>query len=133
MLSSEQQQPKKKTRSGSEQRQRDEIIPVRCKKPEAVAIRANAKAARQKPSGFLRALGTGWQRPDERRPKLPELAPFREAYGKLAIALSNAAQLLKLANRGQYPDIPEVRETHQKINRLCDELIALMRGYAGDC
>ena len=124
--------PPKKKRSGSEKRQRDQIIPVRCKAPEAAIIRANAEAARQKPCGFLRSLGTGCQRPDERRPRLPELAPFREVYGKLSIACSNAAQLLRLANRGEYPDIPEVRETHQKINRACDELLALMRGYSGD-
>lgn len=124
--------PKKKKRSGSEKRQRDAIIPVRCKPEEAAAIRDNAAAARQKPSGFLRSLGTGQQRPNERRPSLPELAPFRETYGKLAIACSNAAQLLRLANRGEYPDIPEVRDTHTKLNAAADQLLALMRGYSGD-
>jgi len=63
---------------------------------------------------------------------LPQLAPFREVYGKLAVACSNAHQLLKLANRGEYPDIPEVKETHTKLNKLADELLALIRGYSGD-
>jgi len=53
-------------------------------------------------------------------------------YGKLAVACSNAHQLLKLANRGEYPDIPEVKETHTKLNKLADELLALIRGYSGD-
>jgi hypothetical protein len=124
--------PKKGARSGSERRQRDEIIAVRCNPPEAALIRANAAAAHLRASGFLRVLGTGRTRSKERRPALPEIAPFREAYGKLAIACSNAHQLLKLANRGEYPDIPEVRETHTKLNRLADELLALIRGYSGD-
>lgn len=125
--------PPRKKRSGSETRQRDEIIPVRCKAAEAELIRANAAAVALTACAFLRSLGTGQQRPTERRPRLPELAPFRATYGKLAIACSNAAQLLKLANRGEYPDIPEVRETHKKMNMLVDELTALLRGYSGDC
>ncbi len=125
--------PKKHRRSGSEKRQRDEIIPVRCKEPEAALIRENAAAAHLKPCGFLRMLGTGFQRPNEQRPRLPELAPFRAVYGKLAIACSNVAQLLRLANRGEYPDISEVRETHAKLNAAADELLALLRGYSGDC
>jgi hypothetical protein len=124
--------PKKRNRSGSENRQRDEIIPVRCKAPEAAIIRANAAAVRLHACGFLRMLGTGQQRPNERRPFLPEMVPFREVYGKLAIACSNAAQLLRLANRGEYPDIEEVRETHKKLNMVADELLAIIRGYSGD-
>jgi hypothetical protein len=124
---------KQRKRSGSEKRQRDEIIPVRCKSEEAAIIRENAKAAHQKPCGFLRSLGTGFKRPDERRPKLPELIPFRQIYGKLGIECSNAAQLLRLANRGEYPDIAEVRDTHTKLNAIADELLAFMRGYSGDC
>jgi hypothetical protein len=125
-------QPKKRRRSGSEKRQRDEVLRVRCKKAEAAIIRENAAAVRLKPCGFLRFLGTGFQRPNERRPRLPELAPFQQTYGKLAIACSNAAQLLRLANRGEYPDIEEVRETHTKLNALADELLALIQGYSGD-
>jgi hypothetical protein len=124
--------PPKKKRSGSETRQRDEIIPVRCKAPEAAMIRANASAVRLRPSGFLRMLGIGRPRPNERRPPLPELAPFQRVYGKLAIACSNAYQLLRLANRGEYPDIEEVRDTHRKLNQVADELLAVIRGYSGD-
>jgi hypothetical protein len=124
--------PPKKKRSGSEKRQRDEIIPVRCKAPEAATIRANAAAVRLRACGFLRMLGTGQQRPNERRPRLPELLPFTQALGKLGIYCSNAHQLLKLANRGEYPDIDEVRETHKKLNMIADELLAILRGYSGD-
>jgi hypothetical protein len=124
--------PPKSKRSGSEKRQRDEIIPVRCNAPEAAMIRANAAAVRLRPCGFLRMLGTGRPRPNERRPPLPELAPFQKAYGKLAIACSNVHQLLRLANRGEYPEIEEVRETHRKLNQVADELLAVIRGYSGD-
>jgi hypothetical protein len=123
----------KNKRSGSEKRQRDKLIPVRCSAPEAEMIRANAAAVRLRPSGFLRMLGTGRTRPNERRPALPELAPFQKAYGKLAIACSNVHQLLRLANRGEYPDIEEVRETHRELNQVADELLAVIRGYSGDC
>ena len=123
---------KKRKRSGSEKRQRDEMIRVRCKKTEAAIIKQNAAAVQLKACGFLRMLGTGFQRPNERRPRLPELLPFTQLAGKLGIACSNAAQLLRLANRGEYPDIAEVRETHTKLNRLADELAAFIRGYAGD-
>jgi hypothetical protein len=124
--------PPKKSRSGSEKRQRSGLIPVRCNALEAEMIRANAAAVRLRPSGFLRMLGTGRQRPNERRPSLPELAPFQKAYGKLAIACSNVHQLLRLANRGEYPDIEEVRDTHRELNRVADELLAVIRGYSGD-
>jgi hypothetical protein len=95
-------------------------------------IRANAASARLRACGFLRMLGTGQQRPNERRPRLPELLPFTQALGKLGIHCSNSHQLLKLANRGEYPDIDEVRETHKKLNMIADELLAILRGYSGD-
>ncbi len=126
--------PKKKRKSsGSEKRQRDEIIPVRCKPPEAAIIRKNAAAIRLKPSGFLRFVGTGFQRPKERRPKLPELAPFRQAYSGLGVPCSNIAQLLRLANCGEYPDIEEVRQSHTKLNAAADALLAFIESYSGDC
>jgi hypothetical protein len=124
---------KQKKRSGSETRQRERVISVRVYESEGAIIEDNAAAVALTPCGFLRSLGTGQQRPAERRPRLPELVPFREVYGKLAIARSNAAQLLRLANRGDYPDIEEVRQTHKKLNMLADELTALLRGYSGDC
>jgi hypothetical protein len=126
------QPPPKKKRSGSETRQRGKIISVRCYDHEVVKIEANAAAVDLCCSSFLRVLGTGERRSHERRRRLPELLPFTQAFGKLGIHCSNAYQLLKLANRGEYPDIAEVRETHKKLNMIADELLAIIRGYSGD-
>lgn len=127
------QLPKKKKRSGSEKRQLDAVLRVRCKKSDAAIIKENAAAVRLRVSGFLRMLGTGFQRPKERRPKLPELLPFKQAYSGLGVPCSNAAQLLRLANRGEYPDIEEVRDTHTKLNAAADALLAFIQSYSGDC
>jgi mobilization protein NikA len=124
--------PPKRNRRGSERRQRDRIIGVRCRQPEAAIIEANASAVDLCPSAFLRSLGTGRQRSHERRRPLPELQPFTRALGKLGIHTSNAHQLLKLANRGEIPDVEELRETHQKLNTAADELLAIIRDYSGD-
>lgn len=121
-----------KTRHGSEKRQRERIIGVRCKEREAAIIEANAAAVDLCASAFLRTLGTGQQRSHERRRPLPELKPFVQAFGKLGIHTSNAHQLLKLANRGEIPDVQELRETHRKLNMAADELLAVIRGYSGD-
>src|SRR5579863_1601726 len=88
-------------RRGSEKRQREKIISVRCKDSEAALIEANAAAVDLCASAFLRTLGTGRPRSQERRRRLPELLPFTQAMGRLGIYASNAHQLLKLANRGE--------------------------------
>jgi hypothetical protein len=124
--------PPKKSRSGSEKRQRAVINKFRSTAAESAEIRANAKAAGLTFGSYIRALGCDHPTTRAIRAPLPELAPFRAAYGKLAIACSNAHQLLRLANRGEYPDIEEVRETHRKLNTAADELLAVLRGYSGD-
>lgn len=124
--------PDKKHRSGSGKRQRQKIISVRVYDNERLMIEANAAAVDLCASAFLRLLGTGRQRPHERRRPLPELKPFTQAMGRLGIHTSNAYQLLRLANRGEYPDLEEVRETHRKLNMAADELLAVIRGYSGD-
>lgn len=134
-MSDRQSQPlkKKNRRSGSETRQRGVMNKFRSTPQERAEMRANAKAVRLTFGSFMRSLGCASPTTRAMHPRLPELVPFREVYGKLAIACSNAAQLLRLANRGEYPDIEEVRETHTKLNVLADELTALLRGYSGDC
>lgn len=133
-MSDRQSQPlkKKKRSSGSENRQRGVMNKFRSTNEERAEIRANAKAARLTFGSFIRSLGCANPTTRAVRPRLPELAPFREVYGKLAIACSNAAQFLRLANRGEYPDIEEVHETHRKLNMIADELLAILRGYSSD-
>ena len=123
---------KRRKRSGSETRQRGVMNKFRSTNEERAEMRANAKAVRLTFGSFMRSLGCANPTTRAVRPRLPELAPFREVYGKLAIACSNAAQLLKLANRGEYPNVEEVRQTHKKLNTLADEMLAIIRGYSGD-
>jgi hypothetical protein len=127
------QPPQKKKRSGSEKRQRASVISVRVYDAERAKIEANAAAVDLCASAYLRVAGTGHQRPHERRRALPELKPFTQAMGKFGIHMSNAYQLLKLANRGDIVGVAdELRETTAKINEVADELRDLIRGYTGD-
>jgi len=122
--------PKTKKRSGSEKRQRESVISVRVHDSERLKIEANAAAVQLCASTFLRTLGTGEQRRHERRRPLPELKPFTQALGKFGIHMSNAHQLLKLANRGEIVGADELRETTAKINSVADELLEIIRGYS---
>jgi hypothetical protein len=122
--------PNKKKRSGSAKRQRESIIGVRVSDRERALIEANAAAVDLCGSTFLRVLGTGQRRSNERRRPLPELKPFTQAMGRFGIYMSNAYQLLKLANRGDIVGVAEeLRETTAKINAVADELRAVIRGY----
>lgn len=122
--------PKDKRR-GSEKRQREKIISVRCKESEAALIEANAAALDLCGSAFLRMLGTGQRRPHERRRPLPELLPFTKAMGRLGIYASNAHQLLKLANHGDIVHDEELQEAARSLREAADELRRIIREYSG--
>lgn len=117
-MSDRQSQPlKKKSRSGSAKRQRDRVISVRCHDGEAAKIEANAGAVDLSPSAFLRALGTGEQRPRERRTPPPNAELLSQNVAHVGRVGGNLAQLLKLANRGDFvppcdlaPAVKEARE-----------------------
>jgi hypothetical protein len=127
MSDSKNAQPeKKKSRSGSEQRQRQSIIGVRVYEDERELIKANAAAVDLCESSFLRVLGTATRRPHERRRRLPELKPFSQAMGRLGIYASNAHQLLKIARRGEILDVPELRETVENLNAASDALLKII-------
>jgi hypothetical protein len=128
-MSHQQTQPKqKKKRSGSETRQRQSIIGVRVYDDERARIDANASAADLCASSYLRVLGTSEQRARERRRPLPELKPFTRAMGRFGIYMSNHHQLLKLANRGEIPEVEELRQVATKIDAVADELLKILRG-----
>jgi hypothetical protein len=114
-MSDRQSQPlRKKRRSGSSKRRRERVISVRCHEHEAALIEANAAAVDLSPSAFLRAAGTGHQRPRERRPPLADAVLLTQNMAYVGRIGGNLAQLLKLANRGEFvaPDdlAPAVRE-----------------------
>ena len=69
-------------------------------------------------------VGSGSRRPRER---MPELKPFSQAMGRLGIYMSNAYQLLRLANRGEIPEVEELREAATKIDMVADELLKIIR------
>ena len=121
--------PKKRKRSGSETRHRGVINKFRSTAEERAEMKANAAAVGLPFGAYMRGLAC--DKPTTRviRRRMPELLPFTQALGKLGIHCSNAYQLLRLANRGEYPDIEEVRETHKKLNQAADELLAIIRGY----
>ncbi len=122
-------QPKKRKRSGSDTRRRNVMNKFRSTVEERAEIRANAAAVGLPFGAFMRSLGCAAPTTRVIRRRLPELQPFTQALGRLGIHCSNAYQLLRLANRGEYPDIDEVRETHKKLNMVADELLAIIRGY----
>jgi hypothetical protein len=122
-------QPKKKRR-GSEKRQREKLIGIRCKDSERALIEANAAAVGLCANAFLRMLGTGQPRRQERRRPLPELLPFTQAMGRLGIYASNAYQLLRLANRGEIVAADELRETAENLRQATDELRQIIREYS---
>jgi hypothetical protein len=102
-MSDRQSQPlKKKRRSGSEKRQRDHVISVRCHEHEVALIEANAAAVDLAPSAFLRVAGTGQQRPHERRPPVADAALLTQGIALVGRIGGNLAQLLRLANRGDF-------------------------------
>ena len=88
-------------RRGSETRRRQKIISVRCHEDEAAQIEANAAAAGFRTSGFLRILGTGEQRTNERRRPLPGEAELARLRGEAGHVGGNLAQLLRRANRNE--------------------------------
>jgi hypothetical protein len=104
----------------------------RSTREERAEMNANAAAVGLTFGAFMRSLGCAVPTTRVIRPRLPELLPFTQAFGKLGIHCSNAYQLLRLANCGEYPDIEEVRETHKKLNMIADEVLAILRGYSGD-
>jgi len=107
--------PKKKRRSGSEKRKRQRIIAVRVYDDEGEAIDANAAAADLKAPGFLRMLGTGKQRPNERRPFNPNMAEVRRLLGASGSLGSNTHQLVRGMNNGIAPASAEMDQAGKEI------------------
>jgi len=128
MSAAPQVEPQKKKRSGSATRKRTSIISVRVDDAERAEIEANAAAAGLCDSSYLRVLGTALRRTRARRRPLPEMKPFAQAMGRLGIYASNAHQLLKLANRGDFVPPDELAEASRKLREAADELLKVIRG-----
>jgi hypothetical protein len=120
--------PRKRSRSGSETRERNYIIKVRAKKEERDEMRANAAAAGLSLSSFIRSVTTLRQRTRAVRRPLPELKPFVQAMGRLGIYASNIYQLLRLANRGELVYTDELADASKSLREAADELLKVIRG-----
>jgi hypothetical protein len=110
--------PASMKRKSSERRRRQKIISVRCYEEEATQIAANAAAAGFRASGFLRILGTGEQRPHERRRPLPGEAELARLRGEAGHVGGNLAQLLRRANRGEMVQPEELAEAMKAVREF---------------
>jgi hypothetical protein len=104
------EQPKKKKRSGSENRQRDCIIKIRAKPEERAEMEANAAAAGLCLSSYVRSATTLRQRTRavRRRPS-PDMLRVAQLLAQTGRIGGNIYQLVRGMNLG---DIPRVEEMY---------------------
>ncbi len=122
---------KKKKRSGSEKRRRSVMNKFRSTAAERAEMQAHAKAIGLTFGAFMRSLGCTEPTTRIVRRRLPELQPYMQTFGKANIAASNLAQFLRAMNHGELEDIPELRHAAANLDAFIDELLAIVRGYAG--
>jgi hypothetical protein len=128
-MSDRQSEPaKKKRRSGSEKRQRESIIGVRVYDHERAQIVANAEAIDLCPSSFLRIVGTGQQRPRERRRPSPDKKLLAQVMAQVGRIGGNLAQFLKLANRGEIVAANDLAAAVQEARALIADAQKALRG-----
>jgi len=90
----------KAKRHGSEKRQREKIISVRVYDNERLKIEANAASIDLCASAYLRMLGTGQRRAQERRRPHPDMKEVGRLLGECGRIGGNIHQLLRHANFG---------------------------------
>jgi hypothetical protein len=110
--------PRKVSRRGSEKRQRERIISVRVKEHERLKIEANAAAVDLCASSFLRVLGTGQQRPSERRRPNPDLRQVSKLLAEFGRVGGNVHQLVKEMNFGGIPRAAELEAAGREVRAL---------------
>lgn len=110
--------PRKESRSGSEKRQRERIISVRVKEPERLKIEANAAAVDLCASSFLRVIGTGQHRPNERRRPNPDMRQVGKLLAQCGRIGGNVHQLVKEMNFGGIPQSDELDAAGREVRDL---------------
>jgi hypothetical protein len=110
--------PRKKSRSGSEKRQREVIISVRVKQHERLKIEANAAAVDLCASSFLRVIGTGQHRPNERRRPNPDMRQVGKLLAEFGRVGGNVHQLVKEMNFGGIPQSDELDAAGREVRAL---------------
>lgn len=119
-----------KKESGGEKRARGCIIKLRARTDERQEMKANAAASGLSLSSYLRSLAMASPRTRPVRRPGPDAKLLSQAMGRLGIYASNAHQLLKLANRGEFGtlDVEDLREASKKLHAAADELLKVIRG-----
>jgi hypothetical protein len=123
--------PPRKKRSGSEKRRRGVVNKFRSTPEERAEMNANAAAAGLTFGAFVRSLACAKPTTRVVRRRLPELAPFTQAMGRLGIYASNAHQLLKIARRGDIVYDDELREAVETLHQAADDLRKIIREHSG--
>lgn len=110
--------PRKDSRRGSEKRRREDVISVRVLPDERLKIEANAAAVDLCASSFLRALGTGRQRPSERRRPNPDMRQVGKLLAEFGRVGGNVHQLVKAMNFGGIPRSAELDAAGREVRAL---------------
>jgi len=111
-------------RRGTEKRQRQRVVAVRCTDAELAAIAERAARAGMTVGAFMRHQATGTTGPRAlRRPQVDRalLAQVLAALGRYG---SNMNQLAHQANSGEIPAWPEIAAMHEATR---DMRVTLMR------
>ena len=118
---------------GSETRQRQASIKVRCLPDEFAAISAKAEAAGMSPAAYMRAaaLGTAGPRAQRRLPVAAHL--LRQVLGHLGRVGNNLNQIARRLNEGvaAHTQLPELAEALADFARMRDALYTAL-GKAPD-
>lgn len=110
----------KKKKSGSENRARKKIVPVRFTPEEHAEIIAKATATSLSAGGFLRACGLGRVTPGTKRRAPADRAIFEKAIAELRRVGNNINQLAKAANMKEPTD-------SARLNHALDEYMITLR------
>lgn len=107
--------------SGSDKRQREKVIPVRCSEPEFLFIHAKADQAGLFAGGYLRALALGSPGPRAlRRPPVDrkELARLLGEIGRVGNNLNQIARAFNMDNRPPPQELTAALESFSELRGL---------------
>ena len=127
------QQPKKKTRSGSEKRQRERIIKFRVKPDEVAEIKASAAAAGLTVGSLLRSLAlaaprTRAVRHDAVRHATPDRAAINEFLGRVGKYEGNLYQVVRRMNFGNLPEVQTLADLADEARAFLEAARIILKG-----